>query len=63
LGDKNELAEAIYGVRESGFSDQQLASLVSRLRKKILDDAKDPFYLFARHGQGFELKNWIKVGD
>ncbi|MFT4810504.1 MAG: two-component system OmpR family response regulator, partial [Paraglaciecola sp.] len=49
---RNELVKAIRGIDYDGF-DRSMDIIVSRLRKKLGDDANNPFRIKTIWGQGY----------
>jgi DNA-binding response OmpR family regulator len=71
VASKDELIAHIYDDIDSGFSDDRLTNIVSRLRKKIKQNLEKEYssstvnleYIITKHGFGYELDLWQKTDE
>jgi DNA-binding winged helix-turn-helix (wHTH) protein len=53
---KDQLADALWPQASGGVSDESIATLISRLRSRLGDDARQPRYIETIPGHGFVLR-------
>lgn len=56
---RKEVIDNIWPEVDKTYADQALNSLLTRLRKKLGDNVKEPTYIRTIHGQGFRLQNFV----